>query len=319
MASKTFIQIVNEAVDEAKVSVDPLTSGNFASPPRTQMYDRFKRWVNVAYRELLMDRKEWQFRNERATVSVWPRLHLSGLTYVPSVGDVLETDSSGVRFTVKAVHSHEDVEQDTTVEHTVSVEFAVPEQRSNLILRENINRISPTAATNVGYVKGWGTYDFRPMVPYLESININSVTLHQTVANATTSGAQAYPVTPVTREQWLPEYDSYPWNGEFPNYIVQTSQGTYDLYPRPDGEYLLSFDFTRTIPTLVNHDDTPFGLPEEYHEYLVWKAVEEYADYDGNPKLFARARKHTEKYRNYLERDQMPEINIKGWGVVKSG
>src|SRR6476620_6324257 len=126
------MELVNNAVIESKVTLDVLTSANFATPPRTVMYNNFKRWVNMAYRELMMKRKEWYFRNERATVSVMPRLHLAGLNYIPSVNDVLEGVSSGVRFTVKAVHAHEDVEQDSTVEYTVSVSFADGSTPENL-------------------------------------------------------------------------------------------------------------------------------------------------------------------------------------------
>lgn len=311
--AKTYLQIVNEAVDEAKVSVDALTSVNFASPPRTQLYDRFKRWVNLAYQELLQDRKDWHFRTERANVNIWPRLHLSGLSYVPAIGDVLEGASSGVRFTVKAVHAHEDVEVDTTVEHTVSVDFAVPSERANLILRENINRVSPSPSSAVGYLKAWGRYDFRSLVTQLEKVNIDTVMFHDL-------DGFSRKVIPLTTSQWPVDYSMYPWNGDYPLYMAESSQGSYDLYPMPMGECRLSFDFTRSIPTMVNYNDVPLGLPEEYHEYLVWKAVEEFADFDGNGKLYTRARKRTEKYRNYMERDEMPAINVAGWnGAIKRG
>ena len=320
MASKTFLELVNEAVDEAKISVDPLTSANFASPPRTSMYARIKRWVNVAYRELLMDRKEWQFRKERATLSIEPRLHLAGVTVAPIVGNVLKGESSEVEFTVTGVYTHEDIERDSDTEYTVSVSFSDTYDPSNLVVREDIVAVSSIPGWT-GYLKGWGHYSFREQVTSLESIDPDTVMVREIVeAPETEDDLRFTKVNYLTREQWLPEWELYPFTGERPMYITETNQGTYDVYPKPNGECLLTFEFTRTIPTLTNYDDTPEGIPEEYHDYLVWKAVEEYADFDGNPKLFARARKHTERYRNYLERDYMPDIGIKGWdGVIKRG
>ena len=117
MLARTYLQLVNDAISEAKVSLDPLTSGNFASPPNHEMYSKFKTWVNRAYQYIVTDNDQWQFRKERAVVTIYPRLQLrlSGATPL-SPGDVIECDTSGVTFEILDIHTVEDVELDTALE-----------------------------------------------------------------------------------------------------------------------------------------------------------------------------------------------------------
>lgn len=310
--SKTFLTLVNDAIDESKVSLDPLTSANFADPPRTVLYNKFKRWVNVAYRELYMARNEWFFRKERATLIVWPRLQLAGLTTIPAVDDVLVGDSSGVTFTIKGVHDIEDVEGDSDTERTVSVEFDEDSVPVNLILRETFTG-SNGVTYAAGYLKGIGRYDFKADIENLQEIDSNSIRVYDTPVNAVDDPIlpkEGAPVQLVPWALWQQEYAARPWSGYYPRMISETPLGTYYLYPKPSRAIVLTFDFTRKPVDMVNYDDTPVGLPEEYHDYLVWKAVEEYADYDQNTRLFARAQKHTRSYWNWMDRDQKQEVKF---------
>lgn len=308
---KTFLQLVNEAIRESKVTLDPLTSANFASPPRTQMYDNFKTWVNRAYKELILSRKEWQFRTERASVAVWPRLHLAGLSAAPVVGEQWEGVSSGIQFKIKEIFTFEDVEDNPDLEYTVSIELLPGYHYSNFIFREDV--ISYGVPDKTGYIKGAGRYDFRSLVPRLEDIDLATVELSNTPANIDQGGGFVNNVKKLRYaqwEKWALEYEYAPWAEGTPEYITETSQGTYDLYPRPDREYIISFDFTRMYDQLVNHNDMPTDIPEQYEDYLVWGAVMEYADFDSNPKVGARALKKLEKYNYLLERDflEMPRF-----------
>lgn len=308
--AQTFLSLVNTALDESKVQLDPLTALNFADPPRTVMYNRFKRWINMAYRELFLARNEWYFRKERATLSVRPRIHLAGLTSIPEVGDVLTGDSSGVIFTVKEVHDFEDIEGDSDTERTVSVEFSSDSDPSNLIFRETFTGDDSNA---YGYLKGLGRYDFKAAVENLQEIDPLTIRIFDTPTNAVSDpiiAREGAPVVLLPWEKWQNEYEIHPWSGDYPYIISETPMGTYDLYPKPSREYILSFDFTRKAPEMEAYDDVPVALPEEYHDYLIWRAVEEFADFDQNPRLFARAQKHTRNYWNWMDRDQKQEVRF---------
>jgi hypothetical protein len=311
--AKSFLELVNDAIDESKVQLDPLDSSTFANPPRTVMYNRFKKWVNMAYRELLLARNEWYFRKERATLSVWPRLQMAGLTTIPAVGDTFTGDSSGVVFTVKAIHNIEDVEGDSVTERCLSVEFSDESDPNNLIVLETFTGSDGVDGYSAGYYKGLGRYDFKADITNLQEIDPQTIRIYDTPDDAVSD-----PVIPKEGSQlaytawdkWLNDYTLYPWIGDYPIKIAETSLGTYAMYPMPARESVLTFDFTKKVTDMVYYDDIPESIPEEYHEYLSWRAVEEYADFDSNPKLFSRAQKHTRNYWNWLDRDQKQEVRF---------
>jgi hypothetical protein len=318
MAARTFLDLVNGAIYETKVVLDPLTSVNFASPPRTTMYVRFQNWINMAYKELLMKRNEYFFRKERATVSVWPRIHIAGLaggTFVPAIGDTLVGQSSLVQLTVKNVYTFEDVETDTVNEYTIGVAPVSGYDLQNLILGELFDKTNGTPAVGSSTLKGIGQYNFATMVTNLESIDMYSVYAEKTVANAVLEGSNIttnqVKLTPVPWEDWYATVNSsnyQNWLGDMPVYISKTPQGWYELFPQPAGNILLSFDFTSKPPQMAIYSDTPALLPDQFHDYLMWRAVQEYADFDSQTKLFIRATKHVEEYLYMINRDQLPTI-----------
>lgn len=295
------MQLVNEAIDEAKVTLDPLTSANFATPPRTVMYNRFKNWVNRGYKELVNIRKEWQFRSERATVTVYPRLLMAGFTAPPLVGELWEGVSSGVRFYVREVQTFEDVEDDGTQDYTLGVEFVDGSQPTNLILREDVVHFN--VPDKFAYLKGAGRYSFKNMVTGLQDIDPDTVTVSHFPTDS--EAGETSQVFHIPYEKWAVEYGHREWDLGVPEFITETPQGTYALYPHPDEAMILSFDFYRKARQMTLYSDTMIDIPEEFEDYVLWAAVMEYADFDNNIKVGARAKKKMEQYLYWLERDHL--------------
>lgn len=317
MQPMTYLELVNRALVESKVTLDPLTSANFAAPPGSIMYDHFKRWCNDAYQELALSRNDWQFRKERATVTVHPRLHLAGIPGSPfafAPGDVLRGTASGVEFTVIAVHDFENIEAPAlNDERTLSVEYADSTKAGDLIIGETFQRLTPSAVADVGELKGWGFYDFRDILPASLQIDPDSIVLRKTVLDVIDDGDRnGYPVFFMPYDQFCLKYPhryvDYYYGAA--RAIAQTPQGSYELYPRLDKAYLLEFDYTRDFAPMAEYDDTPEILPPEYHQYLMWKTVMEYADFDGNAKVFARAKKHIDQYAYWYDRDNLPRPSV---------
>lgn len=299
---KNFLEIVNTAIAESKVTLDPLTSANFADPPRTVLYDHFKRWVNVAYKEIVLRRTEMFTRTERALVTVWPRIHVTGLTYLPQIGDKWVAQSSSVTFTIVGVHDFEDVENDTTVERTLSIQFADDQNPSQLQKGESFDLVLPSLATGVATYKNVGFYEFSELVPNFSLLDMDTVKAYHT--NDSYNGGHI--INAVDWGSWDPSYYLFPWINGTPLYITRTPLGTYSLYPMLHDSTMLSFNFAKSTHQLVNWDDQPYELPEGYDDLLMWKTIEEYADWDGNTKVFSRARKHSEQYINWADRDHKP-------------
>lgn len=316
MAAKTFLDIVNEVVDETKVTLDHLTSSNFDNPPRTTMYNRFKSWVNMAYKELLLDHPEWMFRTERGVQTIWPRILVTGLNYVPSAGDVLIGQFSGVEVTVVAIHPFEFVERQGTIQYTLSV---IPTEENSLgsfYLNEPLDKEYPVTDTAVGYFAGPGAYNFTDVDENVDDIQEFTVRTSRTPEDAyeenQTYGSNSYPVQYVEWEDWS-YFNQYPWNGDRPQYITRGPEGNFHLWPHPAGEQLITFEYARTIPKLESWGDSPDGLPDKFQDYLVWRAVQEYADFDQQSKLYMRASKHVDRYLLWLARDEIKEIKVVNW------
>lgn len=304
MAVMTFLELVNRAIFESKVTSDSLTAATFPDPPRTFMYTHFKNWINAAYEELLEDRPDWHFRKERATVVVRPRLFLGEVVLPLVSGTILTGVSSNGQFIV--VDNYPDVEGDEgnlTDEMTVSVDYVIGTNPNDMIVGESI--VDPDGII-VGRLLGLGYYDFRQLVPNLQDIDPQTVYVSNPDDTIYTHSA-------ANRLTFINDPAQYPYlpaTGGRPLYLMETRQGSYQMYPQPIAPAVTSFDYIRKIPLMVTYDDVPEGLPERYHMLLVWQAVLEYADFDSNQTLYKRAKKHVDRYRYWLERDELVNLGF---------
>lgn len=315
MPRKTYLDLVNESIAESKVTLDPLTSTNFSTPPRTVLYNLFKTWVNRAYKNVLVDRNEWFFRQERAVVTVFPRLQLrkTAVTVLTiDAGDIFVGDSSGVSFTIEAVHPDvEDVETDTTPEFTVSVRFSgTGDASNNLILNETVSRVSPSPEAAVATIKGRGRYNFKSLVPYVDDIDKSSFYIQRAVSYTPNIAADELKDAPFLEfypwERWKAHYESFNTHTGTPRVVTRTGDGLYDFYPRPDGPFDVAFDYSQATKLMSSPSDIPDLIPEKFEDLIIWKAVAEYADYDERPRVFVRAKKNIDRFTYLLGRDALP-------------
>lgn len=304
MLVKDFRTLVNEAILETKVTLDPLTAANFASPPRTLLYNNFKGWVNKAYKDLMLERPDWFFRKERTQLQLKPRLHLSGLSYIPSVGDILVSTESAVRFRVLGVYNFEDNELDPVVERTVDVEYLDSTSPADFLPLEPIDREFPTVAANVGFIRSPGRYSFSEVVG-LDEIDPDNVKVFYGDGNV------GHKVRWIDYSNWVYRWNYYPYtSSSHPDAITEAPDGNFEFFPQPTNPFTIEFDYTRKYEDLIEHDDLPIGVDVKYQDLLIWKAIAEYADFDNNAKVFARATKNIEKYTYYMMRDEMPRISF---------
>ena len=312
-----YLSAVNDLIDESKITLDPLTASNFASPPRTVMYNRMKKWVRESYEEIIDERPEWFFTQERAIVTIGPRLHLAGISggWVPTAGDVLTGQTSGVVFTITNVYSDFESADNPTTEATVGVSYTdVPVAYDQLMLNELLDVFRSPATDFVGaaYVEGRGRYNFQELIPTLDAINQRSVAIQPTVRGATpnTNPNDSQHTCPVAYGYWYNNtYPTNDWNDALgrPSYIVQTEDGNYDFYARPDALYDVSFEYTQKCNTLALYNDLPFLLPDKFHKLIVWRAMIKLADFEANQKMYATAKKGADAYYNRLLRDRLPK------------
>lgn len=311
----TFLALVNEVIAESKQVLDPLTSANFADPPRTVLYNRIKGWVNQSYLDLLEERREWFFTSERGVVTIQPRLHLAKINplYTPQVGDVLTGDTSGVSFVITEVFTDSEGASYTD-EATVGVLYDDETSADELVQWETV-----TANDGVdefllaARIENRGTYNLAQYIPTIDSINQNSITLKKSVLDPefdANKSSQMYTLRYVDWPQFLRHYENFYAGLAQPTYVSTAPNGDLQFFPYPDGLYDVAFEYEQKGNPLVNWDDVPELLPAKHHKILVWKALIELADFNNDRVLYARANKKYLERLGWLMRDYLPEMKF---------
>lgn len=309
----TFIELVNTAIDESKVSLDPLTPLNFDDPPRTAMYQRMKRWVNDAYKELLTTRNEWFTRKERALVTVYPRVHITNAIVPPVIGYVYRGRVSEVEFTVRQIHQDELIEGGSPDDYTLSVEFNEDDQSMYTFAKgEDLDIISPAPTVRAARYKGIGFYNLAALADNAELIDKTTLQFFPTVADYEEEATwEQLPITNVTWSDLIRYKQGVQITNECgPWYVSQTPLGTYSFWPLLRRPKLLEFYYTRAISDMTTYDSEPIGIPEQYQNWIVWRAVKEFGDFQQNTSIWSRGNKNAEVYMSNMERDNAPEIKM---------
>jgi hypothetical protein len=141
----------------------------------------------------------------------------------------------------------------------------------------------------------------------LDSLNERTVSIYQTG-----QGVDETPLEHIRYEDWRMVYDTRNYTESTPRIFTVTPDNKIGLFPVPDGAYTLRFDAVRAIQTLdnTNNADTPTGLPESYHNIIVWSAVMKYAAHYEDGSKFSEAEAMFNKYHERIEARQKPRIGI---------
>lgn len=310
-----FLELVNMVIDESKQELDPLTSVTFADPPRTVLYNRIKNWVAQSYVDLLEERREWFFTNERGVVTIQPRLHLAKIdpSYIPQIGDTMVGDQSGVRFEITEVFT-DDEGQDTTDEYTVGVRYDDVVDKNELIQWESVTATSGIDEyASIGRIENRGRYNLAQYIPTIDHVDLNSFTIKQSVFDPSFDGGSSDEMSPLRYVDWpqyMRHYENFYTSLAHPVYVSKSSNGDLQFFPYPDGLYDVSFDYEQTAPILTAYNDVPSLLPSKHHKLLVWKALIELADFNKDKGLYSRAKKKYDERLGWLMRDYLPEMTL---------
>jgi hypothetical protein len=292
-----YLALVNKAIQEAGVDLDDLTSSNFANPSPTKMYTRFKNWVADAWKDIVKDNTEWEFGKGTAVISIYPRILVSvgdRASGAPPVDSEFTSDSGGVSFSVVDSTLLSGTWEGGDAEAFLDI---VDPTGGPWIMLEDYDETSPSASTGVFKYKYFGRYSLQDEVDDLEEANYQDFQLQDPE-----TGASFGPLKFISWNDWQRSYETYHGEWGVPEFFTETPEGYLDFYPRPSKQYTLAFEYTKSTPELTDYDDEPTGLPERYHDAIVWLAIKYYADFDENSRLWSKADKRY--WRNILAMDR---------------
>lgn len=92
-----------------------------------------------------------------------------------------------------------------------------------------------------------------------------------------------------------------------PNVVAQKPDLHLGFGPVPDATYTVTGQYLQATQSMAVDADEPDGLPEEFHEIIVYIALRKYAADEGAPEVWANAKSEYRRMLHALERKQLPK------------
>lgn len=305
-----YLTLVNETIREAGITLDALTSSDFASTT-DPMKVRFKNWVAQAWREIQMDRGEWEFLTKEANVIISPRMYVE-------LGDRATAPASGYTYTTTETDVDFEVVGVTTLSGDWSAGTAAAyidfiDATGAFKFNETADETSPTSANlDVFTIRDWGRYDLSTLVDDLDEPNVRNFFIQETGGSSDQDNTSSTELTPLPFIAWdtfRNNYENSSITGK-PILFTQAPNGDYDVYPRPDKQYLLKFSYVTAPVGLSAYTDTPV-IDDKFQWAIVWRAVMFWAQYDRQVDAESRAFKNYRFYKRQLDKYLKPKFT---WG-----
>jgi hypothetical protein len=300
-----YLQLVNKAINLSGVELDDLTSSNFASTTDS-LSKKFKTFVADAWKDIQLERDEWEFKSAQTFANVYPRLLIEDgdRPTAPPANAEYEGDTTTASIVVIDSTPLSGTWGTGTAEAWLDLDDL---SISSIMLGETFDEIDPDPLNlNVFKVKDLGRYDLLGDISDAYEINKSSFS----VQGLDTSDNLAL--------KWISwaEYQRQilPGNGSFgtPRFITEAPDGTFQLFPHPNKGYRVSFEYTKAPQTFTDYDDTPTGLAVQYHDAIVYRAMKYYGDYDSQQAVWARGERGWRLMKTRMEKNLMPTPT---WGV----
>ena len=110
-------------------------------------------------------------------------------------------------------------------------------------------------------------------------------------------------------EQFKVLYKKGTQNNGQPIHITVDNAENIVLGPKPDAVYVVSGDFQRGVQVLAADGDIP-DMPTNYHDLIVYRAIEKYGANSVAPEIFNRARLEGNRIMRALELSQLPRMRF---------
>lgn len=120
-----------------------------------------------------------------------------------------------------------------------------------------------------------------------------------------------YWLTPMSWSEFRYTYKTGTQTDGQPQHFTIDPQNNLRLGPAPDAVYVVSGEYQMSPQTLAADGDTP-EMPSQFHELIVYEAMEKYGASSIAPEVLARAGREGGRMRNALMRNQLPEMTFGG-------
>lgn len=120
----------------------------------------------------------------------------------------------------------------------------------------------------------------------------------------------------ITYEDWEYELGVGTQVEGMPRYIfIEPGTKTLLLHPIPDTIYTVTLNYWKTAPNMTADGDEPI-LPTEYHDAIIYKALQKYAVYEDANEVFADSLRQYVSILERMEETGLEEITFKFRSLV---
>lgn len=302
-----YLQLCNRVIQESANELDELTLDNWDAPEAgRRLYPRIKRMVAEAWKTLQMERDEWEFGSKELNTTLYPRIKIN--SGARALGDVtpgmrFRGDDSGFEFTVRDTFVYDWGSGSAAGQ----LEIEDP-QGSNVIPGETFTEVSPDPGNGTFVYEQKGSYDLRLIDPLIRSIRYESVVTYK-------YGESPSPCIYIPWNNWTyKELEYIKGSASLPVYYSEDFEGSLVFYPQTLDPFNISLVYDTAPQQFEGPDDEPVLLDEEYHDWIAWRALENIAQYDKNPTLFAYANRWANFYKSRADKALMPTPR---WGMSR--
>lgn len=296
------------AITESGQDLDLLTPANFLSPI-DPFHNRWKSWINQAYKEIVNERVDWESSTARALLTIHPRILVDqgNRPSAPPVGSSFQGQNTNTTFQVVNVYTLQGSWPGGNAEANIDLAGLNVSQGEKLVFNEVYDELLPNPLNlNVLRIKGWGRYYFGDFLNDFQDLIVNKG-IYLRDPNVYDNN-NMYPLEYVQYANWMFVEERKDVRSS-PVFITESPDGYFDLWPRPEKPYLITFHYRRRVTPLLNAADQPTLVPLQFHEAIVWRAVMYYAEFDHQPAVFSKAARRHMYYKKMMERDNMPKIS----------
>lgn len=306
----TYLALVNKVINESGSELDELNAMSWYEPEAgRRQYPRIKRLVAEAWKMIQMEREEWEFKVEELSSLVYPRIIVAEgerLAGPPTVGSVYKGQDSNAIITITRVV---DDKGDWSLA-TAEAQFEIVASENSPIPKpgEVFAEVSPVENDGHFLFLEKGFYDFKEVNPLIRDIHYRTMV-------ASTDKSTPINVLFVPWDSWTHKEISYTYGTRnAPMYASENPQGNTVFFPQTLEPFRIWFQHDTAPQELVNHDDEPFLLEPEYHDWIAWRALVQLGKFNKNPDLVEYASGMARLYEKRAEHSQMPKVS---WGYSR--
>lgn len=296
-----YLELVNLVVQESGKEMNELDPISWSSAEAgRRLYPRIKRYVAQAWKTIQMSREEWEFNTMQTSTTLRPRM-----LFVEGRGDpfaasesTMTGETSGVE--VEIVNTSINFGDPNEGDAVGWLEFTAS-PTTNLIMGETFTNLDSDFIYS-----GVGGYKVSELI---SGLDYQGDDIGWASIMASRSDGLTQQVVYIPWNQWLYEQAGFSCtSNQLPMYASENPEGQMVFYPQPFNSFRVHLVVDLKPQTLVNYDDEPSRLPEEFHEWIAWEALMKLASYDKDPQLFGHASKQAFFFRNRAERLLMPTM-----------